>query len=223
MQENSNALPAILGIFVKFRKVLGQNCQVMVSGRPYATHPTIRDGTKMTILTKSAFFASGLLLLTVAADAQQSSGPRFGGPNAVENQVETDSGETWKAIDAGNPAGTMLTDVDFFSETHGWVVGDDGFLAKTVDGGRTWTNTNFINEYTGFTDVVMDPRNSQVLYAASYQRRRQVWSLLAGGPGSAIHKSTDGGATWREIERGLGAGNARKGSAPTQTEEERTP
>ena len=97
MQENSNALPAILGIFVKFRKVLGQNCQVMVSGRPYATHPTIRDGTKMTILTKSAFFASGLLLLTVAADAQQSSGPRFGGPNAVENQVETDSGETWDA------------------------------------------------------------------------------------------------------------------------------
>ncbi|MDH4006179.1 MAG: hypothetical protein OEV32_15185, partial [Gammaproteobacteria bacterium] len=52
---------------------------------------------KMAILTKSAFIASGLLLLAVTATAQQSEGPGFGGPNAVENQVESDFGETWDA------------------------------------------------------------------------------------------------------------------------------
>ena len=60
-------------------------------------HRTIRDDMKMAILTKPAFIASGLLLLAVTATAQQSEGPGFGGPNAVENQVESDFGETWDA------------------------------------------------------------------------------------------------------------------------------
>ena len=65
-------------------------------------------------------------------------------------------------------------------------------LYKTTDGGKTWTNTKFIDNDTGFTDVVMDPSNPNVLIAASYQRRRQPWGFNGGGPGSGIWKTTDG-------------------------------
>ena len=49
----------------------------------------------------------------------------------------------------------------------------------------------------------MDPRDPDVLYASSYQRRRRVWTLINGGPGSGVHKSADGGATWTELTNGL--------------------
>jgi photosystem II stability/assembly factor-like uncharacterized protein len=95
-----------------------------------------------------------------------------------------------------------------------WSAGGERGLYKTTDGGATWTRVLHVDEDTGVTDVAMDPRDPDVLLAASYQRRRSVWSFLGGGPGSGIHKSTDGGATWRRITRGLpdGADKDRGGS-----------
>jgi photosystem II stability/assembly factor-like uncharacterized protein len=84
-----------------------------------------------------------------------------------------------------------------------WGPGGDRGLFKTTDGGKTWTAVLTISENTGVTDVVMDPRNPDVLYAAAYQRRRHVWTLINGGPESAIHKSTDAGATWIKLRAGL--------------------
>jgi len=72
-------------------------------------------------------------------------------------------------------------------------------LYKTTDGGKTWTNTKFIDNDTGFTDVVIDPSNPNLLIAASYQRRRQPWGFNGGGPGSALWKTTDGGKTWTKL------------------------
>ena len=72
-------------------------------------------------------------------------------------------------------------------------------LYKTIDGGKTWTNTKFIDEDTGFTDVVMDPAKPDTLYAASYQRRRTPHGFNGGGPGSGLWKTTDGGKTWTRI------------------------
>ncbi|HET7619754.1 MAG TPA: hypothetical protein VFK20_14710, partial [Vicinamibacterales bacterium] len=72
-------------------------------------------------------------------------------------------------------------------------------LYKTTDGGKTWANTKFIDENTGFTDVVMDPSNPNVLYAASYQRRRTPWGFNGGGPGSALWKTTNGGKSWTKL------------------------
>ncbi len=60
-----------------------------------------------------------------------------------------------------------------------------------------------ISENTGVNEVHFDPRDPDVLYASSYQRRRRTWTLINGGPESAIYKSTDAGATWRKLEKGL--------------------
>ncbi len=73
-------------------------------------------------------------------------------------------------------------------------------LFKTTDGGATWAHIKFIDEDTGFTDLVIDPVDSKTLYAASYQRRRTPWGYNGGGPGSAIWKTTDAGKTWMKLE-----------------------
>jgi photosystem II stability/assembly factor-like uncharacterized protein len=84
-----------------------------------------------------------------------------------------------------------------------WAPGGDRGLYKTTDGGETWNLVLEIDENTGVTDVHFDPRDPDVLYAAAYQRRRHTWVLIDGGPSSGIYKSTDAGANWKEINKGL--------------------
>ncbi|HTQ81385.1 MAG TPA: glycosyl hydrolase [Thermoanaerobaculia bacterium] len=84
-----------------------------------------------------------------------------------------------------------------------WAAGGERGLYKTADGGKTWKRSLFVSDNTGVTDIAMDPQNPDVLYAASYQRRRHVWTLIDGGPESAIYKSTDAGATWTKLGKGL--------------------
>ena len=84
-----------------------------------------------------------------------------------------------------------------------WRSGGDRGLYKTVNGGKTWTRSLDISEHTGVNEVWMDPRDPDVLYASSYQRRRRTWTLIDGGPESAIYKTTDGGANWKKLEKGL--------------------
>ncbi|MGA9117218.1 MAG: glycosyl hydrolase [Bacteroidota bacterium] len=86
-----------------------------------------------------------------------------------------------------------------------WGPGGDRGLYKTTDGGGSWNAVLSISPNTGVTDIAMDPRNPDLLYAASYQRRRHVWTLINGGPESALYKSEDGGKTWRKLTRGLPA------------------
>ncbi len=100
-----------------------------------------------------------------------------------------------------------------------WGPGGERGLYKTTDGGKTWERVLFVDDDTGVTDVVMDPRNPDILIAASYQRRRHVWTLVNGGPGSAIHRSIDGGKTWKKIAAGLpGAEMGRIGLAMAPTD-----
>ena len=84
-----------------------------------------------------------------------------------------------------------------------WSPGGERGLFLTKDGGETWTKILGGGEYTGVNEVRMDPRNPKVLYATTHQRFRNVAALINGGPETAIHKSTDGGATWRKLEKGL--------------------
>ncbi len=83
----------------------------------------------------------------------------------------------------------------------------DRGIYKTTDGGRTWNKIKFIDDDTGFTDIALDPSNSNIIYAASYQRRRSGCCFNGGGPGSGLWKSTDAGKTWTRLtEHGLPPG-----------------
>ncbi len=84
-----------------------------------------------------------------------------------------------------------------------WSKGGQRGLYKTTDGGRSWNKVLGDDEWVGVTDAVIDPRDPDVLYAATWQRHRNVASYMGGGPGSGIHRSTDGGQTWRELKKGL--------------------
>jgi photosystem II stability/assembly factor-like uncharacterized protein len=122
-----------------------------------------------------------------------------------------DGGKTWAnvGLKASEHIGKIVVDprdsdtVYVAAQGPLWSAGGDRGLYKTTDGGKTWKPVLAVSENTGVTDVVMDPRNPDVLYAASYQRRRHVWTLINGGPESALYKSTDGGATWNKLTTGL--------------------
>jgi photosystem II stability/assembly factor-like uncharacterized protein len=88
-----------------------------------------------------------------------------------------------------------------------WAPGGDRGLYKTTDGGKTWAAVLTIGENTGVTDVCLDPRDPDLLYAASYQRRRNVGQLVGGGPEAAIFKSTDAGKSWTKLTKGLPTGD----------------
>ncbi|UCD95465.1 MAG: glycosyl hydrolase [Candidatus Zixiibacteriota bacterium] len=84
-----------------------------------------------------------------------------------------------------------------------WSAGGQRGLYKTTDGGENWKLILSKGPYTGVTDVAYDPRDPDVLYAATHQRHRTVWALVNAGPESGIHKSVNGGETWRELKSGL--------------------
>ncbi|MCK6448916.1 MAG: glycosyl hydrolase [Planctomycetes bacterium] len=122
-----------------------------------------------------------------------------------------DGGKTWKnlGLKESEHIGKITIDprdsnvVYVAAQGPLWRSGGDRGLYKTTDGGTTWNKVLEIDEHTGVNEVHLDPRDPDTLYASSYQRRRHVWTLINGGPGSSIHKSTDGGKTWRKIDAGL--------------------
>jgi photosystem II stability/assembly factor-like uncharacterized protein len=84
-----------------------------------------------------------------------------------------------------------------------WGPGGERGLYKTTDGGKAWKQILKISDDTGVTDVAFDPANPEVLLAAAWQRRRHFYTLVDGGPESALYKSNDAGATWRKVKSGL--------------------
>lgn len=91
-----------------------------------------------------------------------------------------------------------------------WSANPDRGLYKTVDGGRTWRRVKFVDDSTGFIDVIIDKRAPNVMFAASWQVRRSAYDFASGGKGSALWKSTDSGETWSEV-RGGGFPSTTKG------------
>jgi len=123
----------------------------------------------------------------------------------------TDGGQSWKRMGLSDSQhiGRILVDprdsdvVFVAAEGPLWSSGGDRGLFKTTNGGRTWKAVLKISPNTGVTDIAFDPRDPDVVYAASYQRRRHVGLLIGGGPESAIYKTSDGGRTWKKLSNGL--------------------
>ncbi len=124
----------------------------------------------------------------------------------------TDGGRTWTntglklsgnigriAIDPKNPAVVYVA-----AQGPLWSGGGERGVYKTTDGGATWVQVlKGDNDWTGANEVHLDPRNPDVVYASLWQRFRRQWGFIDGGPGSGLHKSVDGGKTWKKLSSGL--------------------
>ncbi|HKJ81174.1 MAG TPA: hypothetical protein VJ954_04075 [Ignavibacteriaceae bacterium] len=123
----------------------------------------------------------------------------------------TDAGSTWKnmGLKDSRQIGGIVIDprnsniVFVAAEGSAWGPGGDRGLYKTIDGGKTWKKILNISENTGVNNITYDPRNLDVMYATSEQRRRHVFTKIGGGPESKVYKSTDAGETWDKIMTGL--------------------
>ena len=122
----------------------------------------------------------------------------------------TDAGETWTlmGLEGSQTIGRIL--VHPTNPNRVWVAAlgaiwnanPERGLYRTDDGGETWDLVKFISDKAGFVDMVIHPRNPDILYASSWERVRSPWSLYSGGPGSGLWKTTDGGDTWTEVTGG---------------------
>jgi photosystem II stability/assembly factor-like uncharacterized protein len=126
----------------------------------------------------------------------------------------TDAGKTWKRVGLENSEhiGEIIVDprnsnvVYVAAQGPLFSSGGDRGLYKTTDGGATWNQVLKISDDTGISDLVMDPRNPDTLFASAYQRRRAVGQMIGGGPEGGIHKTTNGGKTWTRLTKGLPTG-----------------
>ena len=91
-----------------------------------------------------------------------------------------------------------------------WSSGGERGLFRSIDGGKNWKNVLDINKWTGVTDIVIDKNDPNILYAATWQRHRNVAAYMGGGPGTSIYKSIDSGISWFKIDVGLPESNLGK-------------
>lgn len=165
---------------------------------------------------------------TVGAMAVAPSNPKIiyvgTGDSAPRNTVLTghgvykseDAGKTWKYIGLGNThiitwilVNPKNPDVVYVGALgHLFAPNEDRGVFKSTDGGKTWKKILYVDANTGVATMAMDPKDPDVLYAAMWQMQRSPWDFSSGGPSSGIYKSTDGGATWKNIShnRGLPTG-----------------
>ena len=127
----------------------------------------------------------------------------------------TDGGKTWTNVGLKDTRhiGAVLVhpknpDIAYVAALgHAYGPNAERGVFRTTDGGKTWEKVLYKDDKTGAIDVVFDPHNPNVLFAALYQVQRTPWSLESGGPGSGLFKSTDGGTTWKRLEgHGLPSG-----------------
>jgi photosystem II stability/assembly factor-like uncharacterized protein len=178
---------------------------------------TTNNGTTWTpIFDKYGAYAIGCLKM----DPENSSVIWVGtGENTHQRQLgygdgiykSEDGGASWKNMGLKESRQIGMIEIDprntdvvyVAAEGSIWGPGGDRGLYKTADGGKTWNKILNVSENTGINNVVLDPRNPDVLYATSEQRRRHIFTKIGGGPESAVYKSKDAGKTWDKIMNGL--------------------
>ena len=134
--------------------------------------------------------------------------------NGAGLYLSTDAGKTWKLMgfkNAGQISRVLVDpqnpDVVWVAVLgHAWGPNAERGVFKSTDGGKTWKKVLYENDHTGAIDLVMDPGNPMVLYAALWQAVRHPWALDEGGPDSGIWRSTDGGDTWHRLTKDMPKG-----------------
>ena len=132
--------------------------------------------------------------------------------------LSPDSGATWKNMGLKNSEHISKivvhpnnSDVLWIaSQGPLWKKGGERGVYKTTNGGKNWKRVLGNSEWTGATDLIIDPNDPQILYAATWDRHRTVAAYMGGGPGSGIHRSTNGGETWEKLSNGLPKSNMGK-------------
>ncbi|MCG6915865.1 glycosyl hydrolase [bacterium BMS3Abin03] len=132
--------------------------------------------------------------------------------------LSSDGGESWKNLGLKNSEHISKIIIHPENSDIVWVAaqgplwnkGGDRGIYKTTDGGATWKKVLGDDEWVGATDIAIDPRNPDILYAATWQRHRNVAMYLGGGPGTGIYCSTDGGKMWEKLTKGLPTSNMGK-------------
>jgi photosystem II stability/assembly factor-like uncharacterized protein len=178
---------------------------------------TVNRGTTFTPIFDNG---GSFTLCCVAVDPKNSSVVWLGtGENASQRSAHfgdgiyksTDAGKTWQrmGLAASEHIGQILIDprnsnvVYVAAQGPLWSAGGERGLYKTTDGGTKWERVLHISEDTGISDIVFDPKNPDILYASSYQRRRAVGQMIGGGPEGGLWKTIDAGKKWTKLSKGL--------------------
>ena len=185
---------------------------------------TNNAGTTWEPLTdKQPFFSTGCLTLDPnnSSKVWLGTGENVGGRHVGIGHgiyVSHDSGKSWENKGLKNSEHISKIIVNPKNSNEIWVAvqgplwssGGERGLYKSIDGGDTWKLVLKDNEWTGVTDIAIDPRDEKTLYAATWQRHRNVAAYIGGGEGTALYKSTDGGETWDKLKNGLPNGDMGK-------------
>jgi photosystem II stability/assembly factor-like uncharacterized protein len=176
------------------------------------TFEPIFDDQPTIIIGDIAVDPSNPQTIWVGTGEDNSSRSSYGGMGLYRSD---DGGQNWRHMGLGetNRIGSVLVDprdsnlVYVASLGKLYTPGGDRGIYRTTDGGKVWEQVLAGGDVTGFVDLVQDPGNPDLLYAAAWERSRRPWDFVEGGPGSGIWKSSDGGSTWSRLEGGLPAGD----------------
>ena len=204
----------------------GENHTIYVAGASGGVWRTTNEGTTWEPVFQDAASTS-IGEVTLAPSNQDIVWVGTGEANIFRSSMagsgiykSTDAGETWTHMgltDTQTIPRIIVhpTDPDVVyvaASGHEWTDNEERGVYKTTDGGETWEKILYISERTGAIDLVMDPEDVDTLYAATWQRVREKWNDPRNEPWydeSGIHRSTDGGETWEQINNGLPEGRYR--------------
>ncbi len=203
-------------------RVPGQPDAIYVATASGGVFKSTNAGTSWTPIFDSVFAMQSIGDITVAPSSQTTVWVGTGEANGRQSSSwgdgvykSTDAGATWSSMGLTDTKhiGRIVIDplnanvVYVAALGHLWGKNAERGVFKTTDGGATWKKSLFVDDKTGATDIVIDPKNPKVLFAAMYQRERSSWGFNGGGPGSGIYKTVDAGATWKKVTKGLPAGD----------------
>ena len=164
--------------------------------------PLFDDQASMTIGDIYADWTSGTIW--VGTGEVNSSRSSYAGTGIYKS---TDWGVTWtwKGLPESHHISRILVDPNDSNIVYVGVLGHlystnpERGVYKSMDGGSTWSKILYVDDNSGAIDLIMDPSDPNILYAASWDRIRYAWDFQEAGKGSGIHKSLDGGNTWIKV------------------------